>query len=120
MAKQSAALDAVQSHFTVTVAVDAGDIIVARKPLVDEGIVGAQQLKQAPVRTDLIVDEQLCLTLEGLPQVLVELRKSGGIGIDSVEIAQIEPLADEVLDEGARTGVGHHPLYLLLKYAGLV
>jgi hypothetical protein len=48
-----------------------------------------------------------------LPQVLVEVL---GVGLHVIELAQIQPLTGEVLDDGVRFRVGEHARDLLLQY----
>ena len=67
----------------------------------------------------MIVNEQFCLTLQGGPEVFVEFGKSSGVWIEVFEITQVEPLPDEILDEGVRMRIGHNSLHLLFEHAGL-
>ncbi len=53
-------------------AVHVRDAVVAGQPLVDEGIVGGQEVDNALIVAKLAGDEQLGFALERLPQVVVE------------------------------------------------
>ena len=54
-------------------AVDVRNAVVLGEPLVDEGVVGAQQIEHAAILAHDALEEQLGLPPEGLPQVVVEI-----------------------------------------------
>ena len=147
------------------VALDALDPVVLRQPLVEERVVAVDQLQQAPVLADDVLEEHLRLAPHGPAEVAGQLelaeaaeppaerlagrlqflllglgefcrwladqlrnrarrRSASGSGGSSREItaraliehgldvARLEPLADEVPDELRRARVGEHPLDL--------
>ena len=48
-------------------------------------------------------------------QVLVELGVPGQVGRGAPDCFEMEPLREEVGSQGARAGIGQHPLDLLLQ-----
>ncbi len=102
-----------------TVAVHVRDTVVLRQPFVDERVFRVQQIENAAVLAQHAVHEQLGLAPEGLPQVVVEVRKQAHVGRHRVEIAQVQPLRREVRHERARPFVGEHAPHLLLEHGGL-
>ena len=66
---------------------------------------------------DHALEEQLRLPTHRLPQVLVEVRKLDGIGRGAGEVAEIEPLPSEVVDECSRARVPQHPPHLRVEHA---
>ena len=73
-----------------------------------------KQIHDASVLMQDGLEEQLRLVLERLTKALVEFRKSVGIGFDQTQIAQIQPLSREILDQRLRALIGEHALHLLL------
>ena len=53
---------------------------------------------------------------ESLAEVIVEIGKLPDSGVDGAEIAQVEPLLGEVVDQRLRPLVGQHPPHLLLEH----
>ena len=92
--------------------------VVRRQPLVEERIVGRQQLHDAAVVAHLAADEQPRLLLHRVAQVLVEFRIQLGVGDDAGELAQLEPAAGEIVDQRVRARIAEHPLHLLFERAG--
>ena len=54
-----------------------------REPLVHERVVGRHQIENVPVLADNASKEQLRLAPERVAQVVVEIRKLVGVGIDA-------------------------------------
>ena len=75
-----------------------------RQPLVDERVVGRQQIEDTAILTKDAVEEQLGLSLERLPQLVVPVRIVDAVGRRRRQVAQIQELLTEVGDErvGAR------------------
>ena len=70
-------------------AVNARDAVVAAEPLVDERVVGSEQVEDAAILADEALDEELGLLPERLPQVLVELRKDERVRNCPAQVAQV-------------------------------
>ena len=83
-----------------------GNAVVARQPLVDERVVGAQQIEHAAILAQRAGDEQLGLLLERLEQAVVEVRIDVRMHDDLVDAAQVQPLRGEVVDERRRSRAG--------------
>ena len=88
--------------------------------LVQERVVGVQQIEHAAILADDALEEQLGFPLEGLPQVVVEVKEHLRTRPEPGHIADVQPLTGEVADQRLRARVGEHPLDLLLEHAGLM
>src|SRR5690606_31784330 len=97
-------------------AVDVGDSVMSRKPLIDERVIGRQQLENAAVLANDAAEEELDLAPEGLAQRAVEVREQLDDGLARRDAAHVEPLPGEVLNERLRAGIRDHPLHLLLEH----
>ena len=97
--QQSAALASIgQRHAPEPASVDAGNAVVARELLVDEGVVGVQKLEHAPIVAKRAADEELGFTLEGIHQREVVVRIPLGIDDHFGDAAQVQPLRGEIID----------------------
>jgi hypothetical protein len=72
------------------------DAVVPGEALVDERVVRVEQLNERAVLANDRVEQQLGLAAQRSPQVGVEARR---FGLDGGQVAKIQPLAGEVLDE---------------------
>src|SRR5262245_63659115 len=74
-----------------------------RQPLVDERVVGAQQLCRTAVVAQDVAKKHLGLAPEALTGVVIEVREDQQVGRDlRLEVAELQPLACEVADESVR------------------
>ena len=97
-------------HAPELAAVDVGDAVVPRQPLVDERVVGRQQVEHAAVLAHRRCSKkQLRLALQRLPQVVVEVGELVLAGHHVPQVAQMQPLPGEVADERRGARVGQHP-----------
>ncbi len=119
MAEQPATAIVGDRHAPEAIAVNPGDPVVPREPLVDEGVVGRQQVDDAAVLLHDAGEEQLGLAPQRLPQVVVEIGERRRIRPGAGEVPQIEPLPREVLDHRLGARVGQHPLHLSLERGGI-
>ena len=108
-----------QRHLAELPAVHAGDAVVLRQPAVEHREVGGDEVGQAQVVLEHFVEEQLRLLDHRHLQHVVEFGIQDVAGFRGVDLAQAEPLADEVLGEGRRLRVLEHPLDLLAERVGL-
>ena len=83
-------------HAAELAAVDVGNAVMPRQPLVDERVVGIQQIHDAAVFAHDAVEEQRRLFLHRLTQVVVEIGERTEIRAGVLEIAQVQPLLGEV------------------------
>ena len=121
LAEQAAARAVVgQRHAAEVDALHVRDAVVLRQPLVDERVVGGQQVDGRPVFADDAVEEQLHLALEGQRQRVAVVGKEERIGHDVGQPAQRQPLPGEVGGEGLGARVGQHPPRLPLEHRRLV
>ncbi len=88
-----------------------------RQALVEEGEVGVEEVEHAAVLADDALEEQLRLLLHRRPQFLVEGGEEGGVGGEALQVARLEPLAGEVVGQGAGARVFQHAPHLRLQHA---
>ena len=65
-----------------------------------------------------MLQEELRLALERVADAVVEVGKALGVGGPVGDVAQVQPLPREVLDEGPRLGVGEHAADLAGQLVG--
>ncbi len=116
LAEQAAAPAVViERHATEAAAVDVRDAVMLREPFVDERVVGAQEIERASILAQDALEKELGLLPEGLPEIVVEVRKQPHVRRDRRKIPQLQPLRCEVGHQGSRTLVGEHPPHLPLE-----
>src|SRR5687768_16766313 len=86
--------------------------VVTRQPLVNERVVGIEQLDDRPILTDDGAEEHLGFAAERLAQVVVEARR---LGLDVSQLPQIQPLTGEVFDQRVGLRIGKHARHLALQ-----
>ena len=91
------------------VAGDAGDPVVPGQPLVEERVVGVEEVGDRPVVVDDRGEEQLDLAGHRQAERLVEAGEPAPVGAGQLEVPGLEPLAGEVLDELPGLRVLEHP-----------
>ena len=91
-----------------------------RQPLVDEGVVGVEQIEHRTVFPQDALEQQFRFALECLTQVVVEIGEEPVVRSGVLQVAEIEPLAGEVGDERAGLRVGKHPSRLLFEHCRFV
>ena len=91
---------------------DVGDAVVLRQSLVDERVVGRQQLEQAPILLHQMVKEELGLPSHRLLELLVEVGVGAHVRMQPVEVGQPKPLGREPCGKRLGTRVGQHPVDL--------
>ncbi len=64
-----------QNDAAEAIALHVGNAVVARQPLVEERVVGTQQIERAAILADDALDEHLGLDAKRLPQRVVEVGK---------------------------------------------
>ena len=114
--KQSAPLFLLHAHATEVTAVHVRNPVVAREPLVHEGVVGIQQVEDAAVLAHDALEEELRLGAEAVSKLVVEVREVARIRDVALQVPQHQPLAREVVDERARPRIGEHAAHLLLEH----
>ena len=85
------------------------------QPLVDERVVGRQQIQKTAIFAEDAGDEELGLLHERLAQELVEWEDER-IRFDRFDVSQVEPLPGEIGDQRIGTRIGQHAAYLLLQH----
>jgi hypothetical protein len=79
--------------------VDAGNAIVVRQLLVQVRHVRGEQVDDAAVLSQLGIEEQLDLSHECDPEVVVEPREPGVLRRQRPHVARLQPLLEEVPDQ---------------------
>ncbi len=90
-----------------------------RELLIHVRVIGAKQLRNRTILPNLALEEQLGLTQHCLPQRVVEAGKERPVGISGVDVAHLQPLANEVAHEPGRAPVSQQALYLRGQHGGL-
>ena len=70
--------------------------------LVDERVIGIQQIEYTGVVADDAPEEQFRLALHGLPKIIVEIGERLKIGLNVLQVPQIKPLIGEVRNQSLR------------------
>ena len=96
-----------------------GNAVVPREPVVDEGVVGVEQVEDAAVLPHDALEEQLRLAAERLPQPVVEVGEEHLRRPRRLQVAELQPLPDEVVGQGAGAVVGEHPAHLPPQLPGV-
>ncbi len=108
-----------ERHAPEVLALDVRNAVVRGQALVDERVVGAQQIERAAILAHDALEEELRLATERLPEGVVEIGEHALHRDDGVEVSKEQPLSREVADEGVRSRVGHHAANLARKHRGL-
>ena len=120
MPEQSAAFVLRHRHAAEMRAVDVGNAVVPGQPLVDERVVGGQQLEHRPILAHDAVEEHLGLAPERLPQVVVEVRELVDERRHVAQVAEVQPLRRRSWSTSAsRAWIGQHAPHLLLEHRRL-
>ena len=115
MAKQAAARIVLHRDTPEVAAIDARHTVVASQPLVQKGVVGAQQVEDAAILADDALEEQLRLAAHRATQVVVEVREEIAVRLHAADVAQLQPLAGEVGDQRTGLGIRQHPADLRIE-----
>ena len=86
-------------------AVDAGDSVVAGQAFIHERVIGVDQLQNAAVFADDVLEKQRAFAFEGIAQRVVELRILHRIRMPLRDVPQMQPLSGEVVEQRLGFGV---------------
>ena len=101
--------------------VDAGNLVVRREPLVQEGEVGIDDIARGQIVVEQFRKEVARLLDRGFVERLVEIvvvverRRRSGV----LDLPELQPVVEERMDEALRLWVGEHPIRLRLERGGL-
>ena len=98
---------------------DAGDAVVPRQALVEEGIAAVDEIEDAAVFTDDRVEEHLGLAPHRQAEVVLEIRELLPVARHRLEGAELQPLAAEVFGERVRARILQHPPHLHRQHLGV-
>ncbi len=87
-----------------------------RQPLVDERVVRRQQIHHVAIFLHHALEEQLGLALEGLPQVVVEIRERGFVRQHALHVAQEQPLLGEIIHQRFGFRIGQHAPHFAIQH----
>ena len=79
----------VQRHPPKSASVDVRNLVMPGEPFVQERVTGIDEVEHAAVFAENVLKQELRLPPEGLPQVVVEVRKQAGIGCEGIEVAKV-------------------------------
>src|SRR5688572_16136613 len=117
MPEESSARTFVERDAPEAAAANVRDAVMAGEALVNERVVGVDQIEDAAVFADDGVEQQLGFTTESVAEIAVELLRDR---CDVVELTQHQPLPGEIVDERAGALVSEHTAHLLLRSEALV
>ena len=103
-------------HATEVHAVHIRDAVVPGQAFVDEGVLRPQHVDKGTILSKLVFEKQLRLLPHRVTQAFVKRGVGGRVRCRVPELAQLQPLAGEVLDECAHSGTGEHEANLLVQY----
>ena len=91
---------------------DVGQPVMPREPLVHEGVVGGDEVKDAAILADDAVEEELGFADERFGERAVPVRVEQPVGPDLVDVLQPQPLRRKSRRQRLRSRVGQHALDL--------
>ena len=105
-----------ECHALKTAPINVRHAVMPGEPLIHECVIRGHQIEDVPVLAYDAFEEQRCLALESLPQVVVEIRELLGERLHVFQVPQIEPLRGEVRRERLRFRIGQHTPHLLFEH----
>ena len=106
--------------FSDGIAFDAGDVVEAGEAFVDGDEVGAEEVEDAEVFMKDFVEEGDGFGSDGGFEVAVIARVEFGGGRVGADLAEVEPLAGEVVGEGLAFGRGEEAVDLFFENVGVI
>ena len=88
-----------QRHLFIAIALHAREAVVMREHAIDHYVIGLQQVAQARVVPQLMLDGFIDFTLDRDLRAVVEARIQRAIDLEEVDAIQAEPLMGEGADE---------------------
>ena len=85
-------------------------------PLINEGVVGGQQIQYVVVFVENAAHEQVGFLAQGLAEIVIEIRKLLRVGEGVLEVPQEQPLRREVGHQRIRARVGEHAPHLFFEH----
>ncbi len=101
MAQQTIAIGISDGHAAEAVAHDVGDAVVLRQPLIDKGVIGGEKFRHGAVFAHHVIEEQLGFAAHGIGERAVEIGEEEEIGIDAIQVLQVQPFDGEVARQGS-------------------
>lgn len=99
--------------------IDRFEIVVIAEAGVKEADVGLEELGDGAIFSNEGGDELLRFFFEGEGKGEVEIFETAGVGLGGVDVAEVEPLVGEVLDEAGGLGVGEEAGDLFVEDLGI-
>ena len=90
-----------------------------RQSLVQECVVGTQQIEKAAILAQHAFEEEVRFSGKRGPEVFIEVWKRRRVGQDHLDVAQIQPLADEIGYERLCAEIRQHARDLSLQHGAL-
>ena len=82
------------------VPLDAGNAVKLGQALIQEGVIGVDEIEDGAVFADDVLEEQVGLLLHRHPRVVGEFRELDAVGRVRFQGPRLQPLAAEVFDQG--------------------
>ncbi len=95
------------------------DPIVFGQPFIDERVVRRQQIEDIAVFVNDAAEEEFDLTPEGLPEVVIKIRKQRYRRVRRFQAAQLQPLSGKIDHKRIRLRIRQHPSHLTLERRGI-
>ena len=96
-----------------------GHAVVPGQALVQERVVGGDEVEGAAVLAHDALEEELGLAAQGPAQGLVEVGEDDEVGRDRGQVAQVQPLGREARHQRRRALVSEHAPHLRLDHRGV-
>src|SRR5262249_20620444 len=106
-----------QGNAPKVAAVDIRNAVMLREAIVDKCVIGIEKIHDSAIFPDDAINEHLGFTLEGLPQIFIEVLSRR---LNLCEFAKAEPLAREVGRQRLGLRIGQHAASLLLEDFGVL
>ena len=106
--EQALPLRAGERDLAELLAGDPGQAVVLGQPLIDEGVIGGEEVDDRPVLLEDVPEELLRLRAHVAAQLLAEVGEFVVVGIDDGQHPQLQPLAGEILRQRLGLGIAEH------------
>src|SRR5262249_56594723 len=95
------------------------DAVMPREPFIHERVIGIQQIQHASVLTNDAGKQQFRFAAERLSDVVVEVWEHQKIRCDLVQIAQLQPLSGEFVQQRVGAFIRDHSADLRFEHTRL-
>ena len=118
VAEQAAPVRIGHRHAAEARAVDAADAVVPRQPLVDERVVGVEQVERGRFSRTMLAKSSSVSRRNAWRTLSSKSGEQQDVRRDLVQVAQLQPLPGERVHQRVGARVGDHAPHLRLEHAG--